>query len=195
MKKPSLGACAAFLLLPVMASAAAPAGQIAVYLANPIIDYGNTYSNSGTGFGVRGWGMLNPSWFLHGEYQSTEAEDADVTVQSLRLGSGFVGSMGGETLWLVKGEYVDFGSDLEQSGFGVHGGIMLESESALSYAGTLGYLSTDDTDGLEVNVGAHYAFNPQWGAVLDYRNYMGSVDPSGDFDLSEFRLGGTFTFR
>src|SRR5688572_7871203 len=83
VKKLSLGACAGVLLLPVMASAEAPAGQIAVYLANPIIEYGNTYSNSGTGFGVRGWGMLNPSWSLHGEYQSTEAEDDKVTVASL----------------------------------------------------------------------------------------------------------------
>jgi hypothetical protein len=195
VKKTSLGACGAVLLLPVMASAAAPTGQIAVYLANPIIDYGSTYSNSGTGFGVRGWGMPSRNWSLHGEYQSTETEDDKVTVQSLRLGTGFVGGMGGETMWLVKAEYVDFGSDLEQSGFGAHGGIILASDSALSYSGTLGYLSTDDTDGLEINVGAHYAFNPQWGGVLDYRNYMGSVDPSGDFELSEFRLGGTFTFK
>jgi hypothetical protein len=195
MNKPTFGACAAILLLPVMASAAAPAGRVVVYLANPIIDYGSTYSNSGTGFGVRGWGMLNQNWSLHGEYQSTEMEEDEVTVGSARLGTGFVGGMGGETMWLVKGEYVDFGSDLEQSGVGVHGGIILESESALSYSGTLGYLRTGDTDGPEVSVGAHYAFSPQWGGVLDYRNYMGNVDPSGDFNVSEFRLGGTFSFK
>jgi hypothetical protein len=195
VRKLSFGACAAVLLLPVMASAATPAGQVAVYLSNPIIDYGNTYSNSGTGAGVRGWGMLNPNWSLHGEYQATAMEDDEVTVESLRLGTGFVGAMGGETMWLVKGEYVDFGSDLEQSGVGVHGGILLKTDSALSYSGTLGYLLTDDTDGPEVNVGAHYAFNPQWGSALDYRNYLGSADPSGDFGLSEFRLGGTFSFK
>lgn len=194
MKNLSRVVGAAALSLPFLAAASAPAGQVTGYLANPIVDYGSTYGNSGTGFGIRGWGMLSPSWAVHGEFESTEMEDADVTAQSLRLGAGFVGATGGPMKWLAKGEYVDLGSDLDQSGFGVHAGLMVEPQSALSWFGTLGYLSTDDTDGLEVNVGAHYAFSPRWGGVLDYRNYMGSVDPSGDFDLSEFRLGAAFSF-
>jgi hypothetical protein len=188
------GVCAAILFLPVVAQGAASDGQITGYLANPIIDYGSIYANSGTGLGLRGWARVHPNWLLHGEYQTTEMEETKTKVDSLRLGAGFVRDLGGAAMWLVKGEYVDFGPDLEQAGFGVHGGVMLQSDSALSWSGTLGYLSTDDTDGLEINVGAHYAFNPKWGAVLDYRNYMGNADPSGDFDLSEFRLGGTFTF-
>jgi hypothetical protein len=177
-----------------MAWAAAPAGQITAYLVNPVVDSGIARGNSGTGLGVRGSGMLTQNWSLHGEYESTEMEETGVILESLRVGTGFVGAMGGETMWLVKGEYVDFGSDLEQSGFGVHGGIVLQSESALSYFGTLGYLRTGDTEGPELGVGAHYAFSPRWGAVFDYRNYLGSADPSGDFEVSEFRLGGTFSF-
>jgi hypothetical protein len=195
VKKLTLGVCAAALSLPAMTSAAAAAGQVVAYATNPTIDSGGTRGNSGTGFGARGWAMLNPSWFLHGEYQSTDMSDTNAKLDSLRLGGGFIGALGGETKWLAKGEYVDFGSDLDQSGFGVHGGIILAAESPLSYFGTLGYLNTDDTDGLELDAGAHYAFTRCWGVVLDYRNYMGRVDPSGGFDVSEFRLGGTFTFN
>lgn len=192
MKK--LSACAAVLLMPSMAWASPPDARIAAYLVNPVIDAGAGYGNSGTGLGVRGWGLLNPNWSIHGEFESTEMEDAEVTVQSLRLGTGFVGAISKQVSWMLNGEYVDFGSDLDQDGFGVHAGLVLDTDSALSYAATLGYLSTDDTDGLEAGASVHYAFSPRWGAVLDYRNYMGNADPSGDFELSEVRLGGTFSF-
>lgn len=192
MKKLTLAVCAAALALPVAAFAAPPAGQVAFYLSNTTLDVG--VDDDGTGFGVRGWGMVNPNVFIHGEYQTVELDDFGIDVNSLRLGGGYAAEMSPGTMWMVKGEYVDFGSDLDQSGFGVHGGVVLGVGNPFSFFGSLGYLTTDDTDGLELNIGAHLAFNKQWGGVIDYRTYMGEADGGGDVDLSDLRIGVTYSF-
>ena len=194
MKKLALSVCAGALMLPAVSMAAAPAGSVAVYATNSSIDLGGGIDDSGTGFGVRGWGMVNPNFFIHGEYQSTTLDNFGGDLQSLRVGGGYAAEMSTGTMWLVKGEYVDFGSDSAQSGFGVHGGIILMADQPFSVIGTVGYLSTDDTSGLELDVGAKYAFTKVWGGVVDYRTYMGSVDPSGDFTVSDLRVGVSYSF-
>ena len=197
MKKIALSVCAGALMLPAVSMAAPPAGQVAVYLTNAGIDFGGGNDDSGTGFGVRGWGMVNPNWFIHGEYEATTLDDSDLKIDQIRVGGGYVSEMSPGTMWLAKAEYVSFGFDdfvPDQSGFGVHGGIILMADQPFSVMGTVGYLTTDDTDGIELNVGASYAFNKQWGGVVDYRTYMGSVDPSGDVTVSDLRIGVTYSF-
>lgn len=197
MKKIALSVCAGALMLPAVSMAAPPAGSVAVYLSNSSVDFGGGADDSGTGFGVSGWGMVNPNFFLHGEYQQASLDDFGIDVDQLRVGGGYVSEMSPGTMWLVKGEYVSFGFDdavPDQSGFGVHGGIILMADQPFSVMGTVGYLTTDDTDGLELNISARYAFTKEWGGILGYRTYMGSVDPSGDVDISDMRIGVTYSF-
>ena len=171
-----------------------PKGSVAGYLTMSEVDFGGGGSDDGMGFGIRGWASVNGPWFVHGEYQTTDTDDFDITLQSLRLGGGYAGEVNSTTMWLVKGEYIDFGSDLDQAGFGVHGGMMLHPSPQLGLYGTVGYLTTDDTDGLELDLGVSFAFTKEFAGVFDYRTYMASVDPSGDIDLTDLRVGVAYMF-
>ena len=193
MKRLCLMGLVAMLAAPVAFAGSMPAGAIVGYLTQSGFDTGNA-DDAGMGFGIRGWASVSGPWFVHGEYQSTTTDDFDVDLQSLRLGGGFAGEMSKGAYWIAKAEYIDFGSDLDQGGFGVHGGAMLSVSDAVGVFGTLGYLTTDDTDGLELDIGAKFAFTKEWAGVLDYRTYMGSVDPSGDLDLTDLRIGASYTF-
>jgi len=192
MKRLCTMALAALLAAPAAFAAEMPAGSIAGYLTMSEIDVGGT--DDGIGFGIRGWASVNGPWFVHGEYQSTETDDFDITLQSLRLGGGYAGELNPTAMWLVKGEFIDFGSDVDQDGLGIHGGVMFFPSPQFRLFGTLGYITTDDTDGLELDVGAGIAFTKEWAGVIDYRTYMGSVDPSGDIDLTDLRIGVAFSF-
>jgi len=183
---------AAVLATPVAFAGSMPSGSVAGYLTMSEIDSGG--SDDGMGFGIRGWASVNGPWFVHGEYQTTDTDDFDITLQSLRLGGGIVGEMGPGSMWLLKGEYIDFGSDLDQAGFGVHGGVLFEASPSVGLFATLGYLTTDDTDGLEFDIGGKFSFSKDWALVVDYRSYMGSVDPSGDIDLTDLRVGAAYSF-
>ena len=192
MKSLSMLVLAAALAAPAAFAAEMPKGSIAGYITMTEVDAGG--SDDGMGFGVRGWGSVNGPFFIHGEYQTTTLDDTDIDVSQLRLGGGLVGQLGPNSMWIGKGEYITTGSDLDQSGFGIHGGVMLTATPQLHFMGTLGYLVTDDTDGLEFNVGGSFAFTREFSAVVDYRSYMGSVDPTGDFDLTDMRFGVAYMF-
>jgi hypothetical protein len=191
-KKLAALAAATLLASPAVFAGDMPNGQIAGYVAMTAVeaeDTGFDFDDDGMGFGVRGWGKVGQMGFVHGEFQTTTLDDTDLDVQQLRLGGG---AMIGD-VWLVKGEYIDTGSDLDQAGFGLHAGLHSGNDQA-SFFGTIGYLTTDDTDGIELNVGGSFAFNPQISGVIDYRTYLGSVDPNGDLTLSDLRVGVAYNF-
>ena len=197
MKKLYVLALAALLAAPTAFAGSMPKGMIAGYVTSVAFDQGGGVDDTGTGFGVKGWASVNGPFFVHGEYQTVSLDPPGPgkgDLQSLRLGGGIVGEINPQLMWLAKAEYLDFGSDVDQAGFGVHGGVMFHASDMLGFGGTLGYLTTDDTDGLEVNVGGHLAFTQQFAGILDLRNYMGSVDPSGDFDVFEIRVGVAYMF-
>ena len=194
MKSLSILVLAAALAAPAASAAEMPKGSIAGYITMTELDLGSFGNDDGTGFGVRGWGSVNGPFFVHGEYQTTTLDDSDIDVSQLRLGGGLVGELGPGSMWIGKAEYITTGSDLDQSGFGIHGGAMFSASPQLHLMGTLGYLVTDDTDGLEFNVGGSFSFTREFSAVIDYRSYMGSVDPSGDFDLTDLRFGVAYMF-
>jgi hypothetical protein len=192
-----IGLVAAMAAAPAAFAGSMPAGALAGYVTMSELDIEGLGNDDGTGFGLRGWASLNGPWFVHGEYQTTSLDDADIDLESLRLGGGFAGEIQTGTMWLVKGEYIDLGSDADEDGFGVHGGVMFQASEAFGLFGTLGYLTLNDTDGLELNVGAKVAFTKELAGVLDYRTYMGEYDvggATGDFTVDDLRFGVAYMF-
>lgn len=195
MKRLYVMALAAMLSAPAAFAADMPTGSVAAYLTQTTLDFGGPGGDdSGSGFGLRGWATVAKPWFVHGEYQTVSLDDFNIDIESLRIGGGLVGEINPQMMWLGKAEFIDFGSDADQAGFGVHGGVMFNPNATFGLSGTLGYITTDDTDGLELNVGAKVSFTREFAGVADIRNYMGSFDPSGDFDVFEFRVGVAFMF-
>lgn len=192
MKNLQLMGLAAVLAAPTAFAGDMPAGQFAGFVTMSSAEVEDTgffdFDDDGTGFGLRGWASVNGPIFVHGEYQTVGLDDTDLDVNQLRLGGGYAMDM-----WIVKAEYIDFGSDLDQAGFGVHGGLHTMSDQ-LGFFGTVGYLTTDDTDGIELNAGVSFAFNPQFSGVVDYRIYMGSIDPDGDLTVGDLRVGVAYNF-
>jgi len=194
MKKLHLMGLAALFAAPMAFAGDMPAGQFAGFVTmtsyeTEDIPFTTDFDDDGIGFGVRGWGAVSGPIFVHGEYQTTTLDDSDADVNQLRIGGGYAMDM-----WLLKAEYVDFGSDVDQAGFGVHGGLQTKSDQ-LGFFGTVGYLTTDDTDGIELNAGVSFDFTPEFAGVLDYRTYIGSIDPDGDVTLSDLRVGVAYNFR
>lgn len=198
MKKLCMIGLAAMLTAPTAFAGQMPKGAIAGYLTNSSIDIEGFGDDDGTGFGVRGWASVSGPFFVHGEYQTTSLDNFNGDLESLRIGGGYAAEAGSNMMWLVKGELVDFGSDVDEDGFGFHGGIMLEASPQFGLFGTLGYLSLNDTDGFELNLGGKFNFTKELAGVLDYRTYMGEFDfgpgASGDFTVDDLRLGVAYMF-
>ena len=191
-------ALAALLGTPAAFAGDMPSGAIEGYLVSAALDRGGGNDANGTGFGVKGWAAIAKPWFVHGEYQTVSLDfpgpGGKADLESLRIGGGMVGEINPTMMWLGKAEYIDFGSDADQAGFGLHGGVIFNMNATFSMLGTLGYITTDDTDGLELNVGGKMNFTREFAGVADLRNYMGSVDPNGDFDVFEVRVGVAYMF-
>lgn len=183
MKKFFAVGLAALLAAPVGFAADKPTAALAGHVTMLDADY-----DDGTGFGVRGWGQVGQNGFVHGEYSMVSLEvetpfgDFDVDVNELRIGGGMTGQLQQNAMWLVKGEYIDFGSDTDLDGFGIHGGAMLDATPELGVFGTVGFLDIGEDDGLEFNLGGKYKFTKEFAGILDYRMF------SGDGDISELRF-------
>lgn len=192
MKRLCMMGLVAMLSAPAAFAGDMPAGSIAGYLTS--VDVGGP---DGTGLGIRGWASVNGPWFVHGEFEMVTVEEGpfEDDLTELRVGGGLTGALNPTAMWLAKAEYISLDSDfIDEAGFGIHGGAILNATPALGLMGTLGFLTTDNTDGLELNIGGKLAFTKEWSGVLDYRTYMGDADGGGDFDVDEIRIGAAFTF-
>jgi len=199
MQKLQLLAVAALLAAPAALASDMPKAVAIGYLASVGVDRGGTTGDdSGIGIGVRGWASLEPhgfaGFFAHGEYQTVSLDDFNEDIESLRLGGGMVGQINPQMMWLAKGEYINFGSDSDEAGFGAHGGVMFMPNEKFGVGGTLGFLSTSNTSGVELNVGGHFAINRELSVVGDIRNYMGSPDRGSDYNIFELRAGVGYAF-
>jgi len=175
---------------------AAETGAIAGFLSKVEVDDEVLGKDDGTGFGARGWfGFGGP--FAHFEYQTVTLDDSDIDVNELRLGGGLSGEINRQFEVFGKAEYLDFGSDLELDGFGVHGGVKLAASPQVQIMASVGYLmlsgDADDATGLEFDLNALFKFTRQFGGFFGYRSWMGSLDDSNtDLDVSDLRVGGVF---
>lgn len=195
----------ASLLSPFAAHAApppgTPMGQVDVYATQSRLDLGFA-NDDNTGMGVKGWvGFGIP--FVHFEYQSTSLDfggpGGSVDLQSFRIGGGGAFKVADPFMVFGKAEYVDFGNDVDENGFGIHAGGIFLPGPAMDLAASIGYLSLNRTDGFEYNVRAGFHFTPNWGAFVDYRDYLGKDDSRGpgvpdDFEVQDIRGGVTFSF-
>lgn len=211
MKKLALLGVTALLATPTaFAGMSMPAGQATVFVTSAAADIDTVGKIDGTGFGIRGWATVAEPFFLTGEYSKVTLEDdsgGEADLDELRLGGGLAGEIQQGFMWLARAEYVDFGGDFDQSGFGIHGGLMFNVD-AFSLMGSVGYLNTSGTgaplvpfdvdgDGMEYNVGASFAFTKELSAVLDYRLYQNTIENStgsADIDYTDLRLGLTYSF-
>lgn len=184
----------ALLAAPLATAGDMPKGQLGGFITMTSVEVdgvgpGFDFDDDGNGFGIRGWRMLEGPWFVAGEYQTVTLDDTDLDVDQFRFGGGYAMDM-----WLVRAEYIDTGSDLDQSGFGFHGGLHTQS-GQLGFMGTVGYLSLDDASGPEINAGVSFAFNQDWSGMLDLRTFLGSLDPDGDLTLTDIRIGASYNFH
>jgi hypothetical protein len=200
------------LCVPLVVTAAdQPGGMVGVYATNTTVEVpGFGFDGDGTGFGVRGWFSFGVP-FAHFEYQTVTVEDdssgpgAEVDVDQLRVGGGAGFKASDAVTFMAKAEYIDMG-DVELDGFGVHGGAHFMATPALHFGASLGYLmlsgddvSSTDTDGLEINLGAGFMFTKMVGAFLDYRTFMGAFDNAGpgvddELTISDIRAGVVLAF-
>ena len=189
-------ALAALIAAPVALAGELPAGMIAGHLTSSKFDVENRVTDDGVGYGFHGWSTVDGPWLVHGEYQTTPLSRGRDLV-SLRLGAGLTGELFWTAKWLLKAEYVDFGADVNEDGFGYHGGVTVAPVPRVGLFATFGKLDLNDTDGYELNAGGHFAINRDFAAVLDYRHYMGEYQAlgfTGDFDVTDIRLGVAYTF-
>jgi hypothetical protein len=201
MKNQLVVVVAALLASPAAFAGDMPKGQVGGYVTSEAyeadFDAGGTADDDGTGFGVRGWFGMPNGVFFHGEWQtvSMDADDFD----QMRIGGGYAKSINDTMGWLAKGEYIalDNGSGVDQTGFGVHGGLH-GHVNKFGWFATGGLLSLEDGDGFEVNGGVSFDFTPALAGVVDVRSFAGSFETAGvDYDLAlvDFRVGLNYSFR
>jgi hypothetical protein len=179
MKKFYAVGLAALLAAPMAFADEMPTAALAGHVTMLDADF-----DDGTGFGVRGWGKVGQSGFVHGEYSMVTLSDTDLDVNELRFGGGIMGELQKGAHWLAKAEYIDFGSDLDADGFGLHGGAGVEVSPQAGIFGTVGFIDVGEEDGLEFNIGGKMKFSKELAGILDYRMFSGS-----NFDVSELRFG------
>lgn len=165
------------------------------------LDFGGGADDDGDGFGIKGKAHVADTITLHGEYQATTLDDSDLDIDQLRFGIGGHAPDNGNGVRLFgELEYVDVEFDIpsfsseSQSGFGLHGGLMFTGASALSGFAKIGYLSLDDVDGIEFNIGLIAEFSEQVAGFVDYRSASLEDDAGDEADLTDIRLGLRFLF-
>lgn len=192
MKKLMVLAVAALIGAPQAFAAEGPMGEVSAYLVNSQLDVEGAGEDHGLGFGIGGWLSVTGPFFGHLEYQTVDLDNADL--ESLRLGGGIYHQLNPQFAVLGKAEFVDLGSDVDEDGFGLHGGLLFSPTQQITVVGTVGHLSLNETEGAEINLGAGYRFTKEWGAFVDWREYLGSANSSRNFEISELRGGVSFMF-
>jgi hypothetical protein len=189
---------AALLCTPVaaLAATAGGAGNVDIYYVNSEIEAGGG-DTDGDGFGVRGMGKITDAAFVYGEYQTVEYDaPGDPELEQIRAGLGYAFLRQSGMDLYGKAELVNVDGDLgvDDTGYGVHGGIKLMPAPELTLKGQVGWIDVDDVDGPEYLVGAAYNITPQWGIFTDYRFTDLEADGGGEAEVKDWRVGGRFNF-
>ena len=189
MKKFAILAVAIGFLIPA-AQAEAFLGDVQIYFVNQDIEIGAA-SDDDNGFGVRGRLFFTENFFGTARFQRVSFDGFDS--DDLRVGGGWAFRVSPEVTPYVKVEYIDLGSDLDQDGFGVTGGVDWSVTPQFILRGEVGYIDLDDIDGFELTAGGTFMFTPTLGAFAEVRWWDASVNGL-DVEITDIRAGVTFNF-
>lgn len=185
----------AFFLSPLAAQAEGPGFIDLYFVPSAKLEYTDpglgTFSDSGTGFGIKGLVPASEFFAITGEYQATNYDDSDIDVDQLRVGIGLTGPT-------TSGLYVEYIAatvdDLDEDGFGLHLRLAGRPSDAASFYGQAGYLALDndfETDtGFEFTVGAAIEISGNMGVFADLRRTtLEGEDSEFETELTDVRAG------
>jgi len=188
---------AALLMLPVAAQAVDGGGHLDIYFVpsaklDVTVPGSGSGSDDGTGFGIKGLGRGAGSQIAFtGEFQSTDYDDSDISLDQLRLGVGLAGA----TTSGIYLEYINLDIDSSKAtGFGLHGRLAGEN-----LYGQFGFVSVEDdfetNSGVEFVVGAAFGSSGNVGGFVDLRKTMLEGEDSNiELEFTDIRAGVRFKF-
>ncbi len=192
----------ALLLLPL--SAYAEGVSYNYFEANYIIDeeldvdipgFGSG-SDDGDGFAVAGSFAFNETFFGNASYSDASLDDSGLDLSNLSIGVGARSAQwtGAVDLFGVL-SYEDTEVDsLDDSGFGIAGGLRGLLADNFELNGQVKYTDIGDADGVGFKVGGVYAFNPNWGVTGDWSTSNLEDDTGAEVDIDELRVGVRYIF-
>lgn len=159
--------------------------------------------DDGDGFNLNGSFAIDQDFFVNGGYSDVNLDDSDLDLSNLNLGIGARNNIS-ETLDAFgvlsyeKFEVEDpSGSDTDEDGFGVAGGLRGLLVPNFELNGQVKYTDVGDLDGVSFKLGGLYSFLPNWAVNADYSTGDLEGDEDGvkvKLDIDEFRVGLRYIF-
>lgn len=188
-------------LLPAAAATAKPLSYD--YIEGQLIS-SDIEDEDGTGLGIGGSFLLQPSLFLTGSYETVGYDSADFDVMMVGIGGrtplslsspvklDLYGSFGLENLTIDFDNR--FADDYDDSGFGLRGGLRAALSPQLELVGELRFVDYGDIEGQFLRVGIALDLANNLALTADY--ITGEYDFDGsNGDRDDLRVGIRFNFR
>ncbi|MBR9790298.1 MAG: outer membrane beta-barrel protein [Gammaproteobacteria bacterium] len=125
------------------------------------------------GLQVNGKYLLDPNFYVNGEFGWAETGNIDFT--TLTLGGGYRLAVNSTTDAYVGANFERIDADFyDDNGYSLNAGVRSMLTPELEVNGELGYLDLDDGD-ITLKAGAYYYFNPQFAVGANYE-FMDDAD-------------------
>lgn len=144
------------------------------------------------GFGFAGIWQVSPSAVIRGDFDSSEADDVDLTLDILRLGVAVAGRHE-NTIGYAGVDYTRLRLEAEgesdsESGITPVVGLMSD-QGAVTFLADAGYLIMNDVEGPYVNGEISFTGLEPFGLFMGYRYYFLDGDVGIELDYSQLRGG------
>lgn len=194
------------LLLPLSAYAEGMSYSYAElnYIANEDVDITGVGDDDDDGWNFNASFAIDETFFINGGYSDVSIDSfagsgVDLDLSHLNVGIGGRNPISSTLDVYGVVSYEDFeadvsgAGDVDDSGFGLAGGLRGLLSDAFELNGEVKYTDLGDADGWGVKVGGLYAFMPNWALNADYST--NELEESGaDVDYDEFRVGVRYIF-
>jgi len=149
------------------------------------------------GFGFAGIWQVSPTALLRGDFDSSEADDVDLTLDILRVGVAVAGRHE-NTIGYAGVDYTRLRLEVEgdsdsESGITPVLGLMSD-QGVVTFLADAGYLIMDDVDGPYVNGEISFTGLEPLGVFVGYRYYFLDGEGGVDLDYSQLRGGVRYQF-
>lgn len=149
------------------------------------------------GFGFSGIWQVSPTALLRGDFDTSEGDDVDLTLDILRIGAAVAGRHE-NTLGYAGVDYTRVrlkvaGESDSESGITPVLGLMSD-QGVVTFLADAGYLIMDDLDGPYVNGEISFTGLAPLGVFVGYRYYFLDAEGGVDFDYSQLRGGVRYQF-